>query len=42
VLVNLPMGAERSGFDYNDIQAVREQYLKNRGLLKNTRTTLLY
>ncbi len=34
VLVNLPMGAERSGFDYNDAQAVREQYLKNRGIVE--------
>jgi Cellulase (glycosyl hydrolase family 5) len=34
VLVNLPMGAERNGFDYNDEQAVKEQYLKNKEIVE--------
>ena len=34
VLANLPMGAERNGFDYNDEQAVRDQYLKNREIVE--------
>lgn len=34
VLVNLPMGAERNGFDYNDEQAVRVQFLKNKEIVE--------
>jgi hypothetical protein len=34
VLANLPMGSERGGFDYNDEQAVREQYLKNKQIVE--------
>jgi len=34
VLVNLPMEAERNGFDYNDEQAVRNQFMKNKEIVE--------
>jgi hypothetical protein len=34
VLANLPMEPERNGFDYNDEQAVRAQYLKNKEIVE--------
>jgi hypothetical protein len=37
VLVNLPVQAERSGFDYNDEKAVKEQYERVKRIVEETK-----